>query len=1362
MNRDLYGEHAFIASEFTRERAYWLNKLSGDWEKSFFPYDYKRTTQVKKEHKKNIGIVTFQFPPELFSKITRAMNESDSRLHMILTAGLFQLINKYIGNEDIIIGTPINKQDIEGEFVNTTLALRNSLDDQMTFRELLQQTRQTIVEARENQNYPIETLPYELNIPSPDNEDFPLLDVAILLENIQDKHYLGHIPLNMIFSFSRTQNALEGVVDYNTSLFHKTTIERITRHYIYLLQESLANPDLKMTNISLLSELERKQLVIDFNNTIVDYPHEKKIHELFQQQAEKTPDNTAILEAEGGGKITYRELDEKTDGLARVIIEKGVKPGSIVPIMGQRTIKIITGIIGILKAGGAYLPIDATSPPDRIQFIIQDSRADIFLTQTHLIDKHRETFQILSPANVIAVDKEIVSRGKAVARCSGSKGKPTDPVYVIYTSGTTGRPKGVVISHQAAVNYITWAAKIYVKKEPVNFPLYSSISFDMTVTSLFTPLITGNAIVLYGGQYSQFLIEKIIEENRVDIIKCTPSHLQLIRDKETDGITKGGIKCLIVGGEELDTQLARDIHNQFDGKIEIFNEYGPTEAAVGCMIYRFDPLKDNRKSVPIGIPADNAKIYLLDKYRNPVPVSVVGEIYIGGDGIAKGYLNHPELTAEKFDQDFQDFQDDQDEKEKAEGYHHSALYRTGDLARWLTDGNIEFLGRIDQQVKIRGYRIEPGEIENRLLHYDGINEALVLPREDHFNGKYLCAYILYDSHRTLNVSALRDYLSQELPDYMIPAFFVQLEEMPLTPNGKINRKALPEPEVKTEAEYIPPRNAMEKKLSVLWAEVLNIEKEKISIDSNFFELGGHSLTATVLASRMHREFDIQVPLVEIFEKHTIKALAKYLEEAEKETFTSINAVEKKDYYALSSAQKRLYIQQQMELEATAYNLYMSLPLKGDPEREKLEETFKKMIRRHESLRTSFELLEEAPVQRIHDNVEFEIEYYEAGPPHTAISPLSHTTIIENFVRPFDLAQAPLLRVGLIKIEEKHYLLMFDIHHIVTDGLSQEVLAKDFITLHSEGVLPPLELQYKDYAEWQNYQLKSSGILQQEKYWLSEFEGEIPSLNLPFDYEIPDIQSFEGDLMTFRLGKDETALLKEMALQEEATLFIVMLALYNIFLSKICNQEIIIVGTPIAGRRHADLEHIIGMFVNVLAVKNNPKVTKTFKEFLGEVKEKTLKAFENQDYQYDELVKKLGGSWKMGKNLLGETYFVWNEMDIGARDVENGSVNQEEETWDTFQIEKSRLDLALVAGETAGEIECEWFYKTKLFKRETIEKFCKYFVNIVKAVQKNPHIELREIELSALTEEDKGRIVTHIQQDKEIFSKFKVEDFNENF
>jgi tyrocidine synthetase-3 len=717
-------------------------------------------------------------------------------------------------------------------------------------------------------------------------------------------------------------------------------------------------------------------------------------------------------------------------------------------------------------------------------------------------------------------------------------------------------------------------------------------------------------------------------------------------------------------------------------------------------------------SVPIGSPLQNVRLYILDPYDNLQPVGVVGELYIAGPGLARGYLNNLELTSKKFfSSSLLRF--------SASQLLSFSLYRTGDLARWLPNGNIEFLGRLDHQVKIRGYRIELGEIENCLITHSEVKEAVVLTND--MEDKYLCAYIVPHSPYS---PSLKEYLSRLLPDYMIPSYFVELEEIPLTPSGKIDRKALPAPEVQTGDYYAAPRDEIEKRLVKMWSEVLGVEAV-IGIDDNFFALGGHSLKGTVLTVKIHKEFNVKLPLLQVFRTPHIRGMAEYIKEQLKQwkedRYASIEPVEKKGYYPLSSAQKRLYILQQMTLESTAYNMPQFIPLSEEPDISKLEETFKRLIERHESLRTSFHMINNQPVQKVHDTVEFAIEYYDS-----------------QSVQPFDLSRAPLLRVGLVKTGENGTILSVDMHHIISDGLSHGVLVKDFIALYTGEDLPPLRIQYKDYAEWQNEEKEKETIKQQEAYWLRQFEEEVPVLNLPMDYERPKVQRFEGSVAHFEVNREITDTLKKLALEEGATLYMVLLAIYMVFLAKMSGQEDIVVGTPVAGRRHVDLEKVIGMFVNTLALRNKPAGEKTFEGFLREVKENALEAFENQEYPFEDLVENAAVTRDAGRNPLFDVMLVLQNMDLNMTDTPPPDTGEETSRGHVFENETAKFDLVLNGAERNEGLLFSLGYSTNLFKKETIERHIKYLHAILLAALNDRNIRISEIDI--LPEEERQQIL----------------------
>ena len=904
---------------------------------------------------------------------------------------------------------------------------------------------------------------------------------------------------------------------------------------------------------------------------------------------------------------------------------------------------------------------------------------------------------------------------------------PTHLAYIIYTSGTTGKPKGVAVQHRSLVDYVWWGIKQYIGKEPVVFSLYTSPSFDLTVTSIYLPLISGNSMVIYENDRTQLPIQKIIRENKVDIIKATPSHLKLLLHTDTVCQENTRVKKFIVGGEELETGLVHDLYNRFSRDIEIYNEYGPTEATVGCMIYRFDPKKDNRGSVSIGIPVDNAAIYILDKYLKPTPVNAVGEIYISGIPLSPGYLNQLCLTNEKF------IENPYVTKEPP-GKTANKMYRTGDLAQRLPDGNIEFLGRVDEQVKIRGYRIELKEIEKALKNNDEITDAVVIARETGGGGSnkkkdddnVLYAYVKAD--RTVEISELRNFLLKELPEYMIPSYFIQLDKIPVTINGKIDKNALPGFKVSVGEDYTPPADEIETKLVEIWSEVLGLKKEVISIDSNFFDIGGHSLKATTLVSRIHKALNVKIPLNKIFKFPTIREIAKYIKGTEKEKYFGIDPVAKKEYYELSSAQKRLYILQQLDPESTAYIIPTMVSLGEDVELQRLQITLLKIIARHESLRTSFHMVDNQPVQKVHDAAE--------------IAPNWSLTMRErddgNIARPFDLSRAPLLQTQLTKTGEGKYTLFFALHHIISDGISQFLLEKEFLALYAGKELPPLPLQYKDYAQWQNSSQQQEKIKQQGSYWTHLFSGQVPVLNLPTDYERPLMQSFEGASVSFVLNQKETRALKDTARENQVTLYMIILAMFNVFLSKLSGQEDIIVGTPIAGRRHADLKNIVGMFLNTLAIRNYPNGDKSFKQLLGQVKQRTLEAYENQEYPFEDLVDNISILRDTSRNPIFDVMFnMMNEEDNTADDPPPV-------TDAGHRPGPVKFDLVLRAGEYGNILLFNLEYCSKLFKKETIDRIVGYFKTVINATLSNPDIKLSHIGI--LPRAEKEAKITRFNED----------------
>jgi len=1313
MNRNITLQLISGTSQFDKEKNYWLNKFAGEIVKSSLHYDQPG----KDEHDFSRETSEFTLPPELSAKLNHFSNRSDNNLFVFLAAGITILLHRYTGNDDIIAGCPILKQETEGNFLNTMLALRNRLNPGMTFKELLLQVKQSFNEANDNSNYPIQRLLYHLGLPL-DETGFPLFETVIMLQNIHQRKYIANMNHNMAWVFRRDGQRIDGALEYNAAVFQKETIGRIASHLVNILGNSLKDINIPLSEIEILSENEQRLLLEEFNGTDAAFPGDQVYHELFEEQVARTPDQIALLSVRVVGRVgpvgpvgqvrlSYGELNEQSNRLARLLAQKGVGPDIIVGIVTSPSLEMVVGIMAILKAGGAYLPIDHESPRDRMEYLLKESHCHSLLTQSLLGEK------INFDGEKINIDDESLYTGDPSN--PERVGGPDNLFYTIYTSGTTGRPKGALLTHKNIVNYVTWFCRAAELTDRDRTATVSSFAFDIGYTTFLSSLVTGGRLHLAAKEtyIEPGALLAYIKENSISYLKMTPSLFSVL--VSSPGFPGGAcetLRLVVLGGEAIDAHDIEKVHRECD-HLRVINHYGPTETTIGCAAQYIDfrHFEEFKKKPTIGNPVNNVQVYILDRYLRLAPVGVPGELYIAGAGVARGYLNNPELTADRFNRSYR-------------SYKTYINYKTGDLARWLPGGSIEFLGRQDGQVKIRGFRVELGEIETQIIKHESIADGVVVVheknKENKGTGKYLCAYIvLVPGQESFNVAQLREFLSGSLPDYMIPAYFVEIDRIPLTPNGKLDKKALPLPVFKKRAEHIAARDEVEERMAALWAESLQVEKEVIGINGNFFELGGNSLSAAILAAKIHTVFDVNFPMVKIFERPTVEALAEYIKGASAAVPVTIPPVEEKEYYSLSPAQERLTVYRQMEFETTAVNLFEAVELEGELDLEKLEEVFKELIDRHESLRTSFPEIDNKQVQRVHDKVETKVfaELFSKSDPPEAI--------IKSFIRPFDLSKAPLLRVGLIRSGLKS-ILMIDMHHIIADGVSHRVLLDEVIRLYRGDRLPGLKIRYRDYSQWRRSREARESLRGQEEYWLREFAGEIPRLNIPTDYGRPEVRSFEGSFVTFALNEAETVALNKLAASEGVTLFMVLLAMYGIFLANLSRQDDIVIGTPVPGRKHPGLEKIIGMFANTLALRIRPSGEKRFPDFLMEVKEKILKAFENQDYQFEELVEKAAVKTPMGRNPVFDVMFALQSGHDAAAAlpvVEIGALKIKPYAYEHRVV---RRDLTLIAVESGNGLEFRLEYCTALFREETAPRYIKNFKKIFSSVLDNPAKRLLEI------------------------------------
>jgi amino acid adenylation domain-containing protein len=847
-------DDAFVVSQYGKEKEYWLDKLSGEPVKSFFPYDHTD----RGEAPGSPAEVNILLPGGLAAKLIKLGTGKDHRIHMVLLAAVSLLLERYTGSSDIIVGVPIYKQEKQGRFINTAVALRQTMGGDITFKDLLLQTRQALMEAIEHQNYPLDILVYQLDL-SFSEDEFPLFDIVVLLENIHDKKYVGHLNCSILFSFSRRGETVDGSVEYNPQKYEKSTVERIADHFIRLLSAVLEDIEMPLNGLEILTPGEKHRLLYELNDTVVDYPRDQSLSELFAEQVSQRPDSIAIIDLQSGvGRgaplyVTYRELSREVHRLAHLLREKGVEPDTIVALVLHRSLRLIAGILAVITAGGGYMPIDPGYPSERIHYMLKDSGAKILLSEGSELSKVSGETEVIDLSSLIAAGENV-----ELTRLT----HPTHLAYVLYTSGSTGGPKGVMVSNRNVVRLVKNTDYMEFSGNTRLFQNGSPV-FDALTFELWGTLLNGGQLVLADKEFilDAGKLGDALARYGINVMLLTPVFFNQLVQQDS-GIF-GRLEWLLVGGDVLSPAHINRARGS-SSRLKVVNAYGPTENGVISTTYLIN--RDFEVGIPIGCPINNSFAYIFGPGYRLQPIGVVGELYVGGDGVARGYMNNPELTAEKFDHDLWDFQDYRDKK------NYQTLYKTGDLARWLEDGNIEFLSRSDFQVKIRGHRIELGEIESRLLNHGDITDTIVVLTGDR-EKPLLCAYFVSD--REIGASELRDYISGGLPGYMVPGYFIRLEKLPCTPGGKIDRKALPDPKtmVAEKRPYRAPGSEAEAAVLQVWADVLELEPGKISIDDDFFELGGNSINILKVQDRLRKHFDCEISMSTLFLYPTVRELA---------------------------------------------------------------------------------------------------------------------------------------------------------------------------------------------------------------------------------------------------------------------------------------------------------------------------------------------------------------------------------------------------------------------------------------------------------------------------------------------------------
>jgi amino acid adenylation domain-containing protein len=1315
-------------AELDAQLAYWKRQLDASPPLLELPTDRPRPAMQSYRGATH----SFVMPASLAEALQALSQREGVTMFMTLLAAFQTLLYRYTGETDIVVGSPIanrRRAEIEeliGFFVNT-LALRTSLSGGPTFTQLLKRVREVTLGAYEHQDLPFEKLVEELQ-PERDLSYSPLFQVmfdaqspartfldlpGVTLSPLEIESGVAKFDLGL--SMTETERGLRGTWEYNTDLFDAETIARMTGHLQTLLQAIAASPAQTLDALPLLSEDERHQLLSEWNETRAAASPEVCLQELFEGQAARTPGATALVF--GDERLTYDELNRRANQLAHYLRRRGVGPEVLVGICVERSIEFAVGMLGILKAGGAYVPLDPAYPRERLAHMMEYTRASLLLTQEKLVQNLPQP-----SAQLICLDQEWDEIAREGSENLSGEAGPDNLAVVIYTSGSTGQPKGVMLNHRGLSNRISWGRDFYKLTEADRLLQIYSYSFDFSMWEFFTAFAAGSCLVMTeqgGAQDSDYLIKMMLDQE-ITVAAFTPSMLEsLLSHPEFEKCRS--LRIASCGGEALSVELQERFFSISDAELQ--NGYGPTETSIDVTCWVCHPAQHHQRSVPIGRPIASAQIYLLDANSEPVPVGVPGEIHIGGACLARGYLGQPESTAQKFIPHPFSIEPG------------ARLYKSGDVARYLPDGNIEFLGRSDNQVKIRGYRIELGEIEAVLAQHPSIREALVLALDDAPGAKRLVAYVVSAQDAALSTAELREFLRARLPEYMLPSVFVSLPEMPLTPNGKIDRRALPKPErLRPEWSngFIAPRTPIEEMLAGIWREVLKLEE--VGAGDNFFELGGHSLLATQVISRVREAFQVDIPLRALFEAATVAELAQKIERAmnqEQElSLPPLLPAPRDVELPLSFVQQRFWFLQQLMPESSAYNISTAVRLKGALDVAALERSFREIVSRHEILRTTFPTIEGRPVQIINDAVDLKMPLLDLSRmDHALREAEARRVATEEARRPFDLAQGPLLRVRLLRLETDEHVLILTLHHIVSDGWSTGVLIRE-LTTHYEAFLkgessslPPLPIQYADFAYWQREWLKGEVLESRVAYWKKQFGDGLPVLNLPTDRPRPSIQSSQGSYQSLLLPASLTAAIKTLGQRKSATLFMVLLAAFKVLLHRYTEQPDIVVGSSIANRNRIETEGLIGLLINTLILRTDLSGNPTFLELLARVRETTLGAYSHQDLPFEQLLEELRHEWDASRAHAFQVAFQLQNFNVPEMALPGLTLSPLD-----IESETAKFDLSMSMMETEEGLTGMLEYSTDIFEAETIRRMLDHFRTLLESIVAEPERRLSELSL----------------------------------
>jgi len=1280
-------------------------------------------------------LVASQIDSELSVKIRKLAAKFDASASAFFLSCWQILLWRLSGESEFVVGLTCDGRTYEelrdalGLFAKT-LPVHCRIEEQLRFSEVLERTDGSAREAVELQEYfSFERLP-RLNAEIEPGGFFP---VAFEFQDADANYAQGDTKFSIQKQYScfdrfrlklscvQRGELLVAELHYDSSLLRAEDVDRIAQEFRTLLESACANPESPIADLEIVSPDEQRRLLIEFNDTRTDSPEGKCIHEIFAARAQNAPDNVAVVFEKRN--LTYAQLESRANQLAHHLQDLGVGPEVPVAVCMDRSLEMVVGILGILKAGGAYVPLDPEYPRERLAYAIEDVQALVLLTQKSLRERMRELGSAM-----VCVDSDWETIARHAENTPSINTTARNLAYVIYTSGSTGHPKGVMVEHGGLTNAISWITETLGLSSSDRCMLKTPITFDAAGRELFPTLLAGGTLIIAepdGNRDIRYLADTIRSE-RVSILHCVPSLLRLLVEEPAFDESLA-LRAVMCGGEALAPEIVTRFQRR--SKAKLYNVYGPTETIIDSTYWPCDG-RDTLSAISIGKPIPNAKVYALDDHLHLLPIGVAGTLYIGGVGLARGYIGRPDLTAEKFIPD------------PFSGAPGARLYKTGDLARYLPDGNLEFLGRSDDQVKIRGFRIELGEIAAALRQHPAVREAAVLAQDGH-GEKQLVAYVAGNGDARPTSNELRGFLKDKVPEHMVPAVFVLLNALPLTANGKIDRRALPMPDgqrPELDEAFVASRTATEELLAEIWGQVLGVER--VGINDNFFNLGGHSLLATQVVSRIRETFQVEMPLRRMFEAPTVAGLAETIDVSRSRGLQAppIVPIPRGGELPLSFAQQRLWFIDQLDPGNSVYNFPVAVRLKGQLNVVALKQSLDEIVRRHEALRTTFAIVDGRPVQIIAPALTLMLPIVDLRElPETEREAEVQRLATNEAQRTFDLAHGPLVRATVLRLGENEHVGFLTMHHIVSDGWSTGILIREMATLY-EGFcserptcLPELPIQYADFAHWQRRWMNSGVLESQLTYWKQQLTDAPPFLDLPTDHTRPIVQTFRGTHHSLRLPKNISTGLKALSRQEGITLFMTLLAAFKILLHCYTSQDDIVIGTPIANRNRLETEGLIGFFVNTLVLRTDFSGDPDFRELLRRVREVCLGAYAHQDLPFERLVEELRPARDLSRNPLFQVMFVLQNGRPGTLELPGLTLSPLEVDSGT-----THFDLTLHIADIGDELIASLAYNTDLFETETIDRMLRHFQMLLETVCVSPGRRLSE--LSLLTEAERQQVL----------------------